>query len=72
MSRRDYSSIEYMLRQGRKTIDTWESAAVKDCWVTKEMKEWSAQQPKAQIFKRLASSLFSKRPNFSHSFVPVE
>lgn len=40
VSKRDFGTIEYLLRQGKKTLEMWETGGVNDCWVTKDMQEW--------------------------------
>ncbi|KAG7445783.1 uncharacterized protein BT62DRAFT_179761 [Guyanagaster necrorhizus] len=41
ISPRQVSVIEHLMRQGRKQIEMYEDPSVKDCWVSKEMKEWN-------------------------------
>jgi len=40
---RDLTTIEYLLRKGGRQLETYESPAVKDCWVSQEMREWGAK-----------------------------
>ncbi|KAI4525363.1 hypothetical protein K525DRAFT_191771 [Schizophyllum commune Loenen D] len=37
---RDIGAIEYLLRQGRKQLELYESPSVRDCSVTSEMHAW--------------------------------
>jgi len=41
VSPREVSAIEHLLRRGVRQIEMYEDAAVKDCWVSQEMKDWS-------------------------------
>ncbi|KAI0051399.1 hypothetical protein FA95DRAFT_1485324 [Auriscalpium vulgare] len=43
-SPRKVSTVEHLIRKGRKQLETYESPAVKDCWVSREMREWSAAE----------------------------
>lgn len=40
---RDVAAIEHLLRKGRRQLEGLEEPGVKDCWVSKEMKEWEAR-----------------------------
>lgn len=40
ISPRDFGTIEFLLRKARRTLDTWQSDSVKDCWVSDEMLKW--------------------------------
>ncbi|KAG6837629.1 hypothetical protein H0H93_006150 [Arthromyces matolae] len=40
ISPRNVSAIEHVLRKGVRQIEMYESAAVKDCWVSDEMLAW--------------------------------
>lgn len=40
ISPRDVSAIEHLMRRGRRQLETYESPAVKDCWVSQEMRDW--------------------------------
>ncbi|KAK0464314.1 uncharacterized protein EV420DRAFT_1036615 [Desarmillaria tabescens] len=44
VSPRQVSVIEHLMRQGRKQIEMYEDPSVKDCWVSKEMREWNEQR----------------------------
>ncbi|KAG9003235.1 hypothetical protein FRB94_007755 [Tulasnella sp. JGI-2019a] len=44
VSKRDVTTIEYLLREGRKTVELWESGTVKNAWVTRDMSEWAAKE----------------------------
>ncbi|PBK75048.1 related to Found in Mitochondrial Proteome [Armillaria ostoyae] len=44
ISPRQVGVIEHLMRQGRKQIEMYEDPSVKDCWVSKEMKEWNKQR----------------------------
>ncbi|KAK0221672.1 hypothetical protein IW262DRAFT_919990 [Armillaria fumosa] len=44
ISSRQIGVIEHLMRQGRKQIEMYEDPSVKDCWVSKEMKEWNKQR----------------------------
>ncbi|KIO27025.1 hypothetical protein M407DRAFT_243488 [Tulasnella calospora MUT 4182] len=41
ISKRDFTTVEYMLRQGHKTLEMWETGGVNDCRVTQKMRDWS-------------------------------
>jgi len=41
VSSRQVSAIEHLLRRGSRQIEMYEDPAVKDCWVSQEMKDWS-------------------------------
>jgi succinate dehydrogenase assembly factor 1 len=41
VSPRNISSVEHLLRQGSRQIESYEDPAVKDCWVSKEMLTWN-------------------------------
>jgi len=38
---RQISGIEYLLRKGKRQLETYEAPLVKDCYVSREMKEWN-------------------------------
>ncbi|KAF9026104.1 hypothetical protein BDZ89DRAFT_1016381 [Hymenopellis radicata] len=40
VSPRNLSVIEHLLRQGKKQLEMYEDASVKDCWVSNEMTTW--------------------------------
>ncbi|KAG8966139.1 hypothetical protein FRC03_012464 [Tulasnella sp. 419] len=44
VSKRDVSTIEYLIRSWHKTLEMWETGALRDCWVTKDMWEWGQSQ----------------------------
>ncbi|GLB38319.1 putative complex I LYR family protein [Lyophyllum shimeji] len=37
---RNVSAIEHLLRKGKRQIEMYEDAAVKDCWVSGDMLAW--------------------------------
>jgi len=39
---RQVSAIEHLLRKGSRQIEMYEDAAVKDCWVSQEMRDWDS------------------------------
>ncbi|KAJ7109734.1 hypothetical protein C8R43DRAFT_1139532 [Mycena crocata] len=43
-SPRAVSVIEHLLRMGRRQVDVYEDASVKDCFVSAEMREWEKTQ----------------------------
>jgi succinate dehydrogenase assembly factor 1 len=43
VSPRDLNAVEHLIRKGRRQLETYESPAVKDCWVSQQMREWDAQ-----------------------------
>ncbi|KAF8134792.1 hypothetical protein K438DRAFT_795775 [Mycena galopus ATCC 62051] len=47
-SPRDVSTIEYLLRNGRRQIESYENPSVRDCQVTLEMRMWEHFQEKAR------------------------
>ena len=48
VSPRDFSTIEYMIRQGTKQLEMYENPSLRDCLLTDEMTEW-AQENQATI-----------------------
>jgi len=40
VSPRNITAIEYMVRQGMKQVEMFENPAIKDCWVTDDMRKW--------------------------------
>jgi succinate dehydrogenase assembly factor 1 len=43
-TRRDAGAIEYLIRAGHRQVDMLSLASIRDCSVTKEMKEWAQQE----------------------------
>ncbi|KAI0372162.1 hypothetical protein BV20DRAFT_940170 [Pilatotrama ljubarskyi] len=43
VSPRDISTIEHLLRRGRRQIEMYEDPKVRDCWVSSEMVQWGEQ-----------------------------
>ncbi|EGN92144.1 hypothetical protein SERLA73DRAFT_117784 [Serpula lacrymans var. lacrymans S7.3] len=43
ISPRDVEAIEHLLRRGRRQIEMYEDHAVKDCWVSQEMRDWAKE-----------------------------
>jgi len=41
VSPRQVSAIEHLLRRGARQIEMYENTAVKDCWVSQEMRDWN-------------------------------
>lgn len=56
ISPRNVSTIEHLLRKGNRQLETYESSAVKDCWVSGEMKRWDEEQKQRWIEARARSS----------------
>ncbi|KAM6494343.1 hypothetical protein JOM56_010704 [Amanita muscaria] len=50
---RDVSTIEHLLRKGRRQLEMYEDPSVKDCWVSQDMKTWADSSP---IARRSSSS----------------
>ncbi|KAI9058361.1 hypothetical protein FKP32DRAFT_1606788 [Trametes sanguinea] len=40
VSPRNISTIEHLLRRGRRQIEMYEDPSVRDCWVSSEMEDW--------------------------------
>ncbi|KAF8583348.1 hypothetical protein K439DRAFT_1313989, partial [Ramaria rubella] len=40
VSPRDFGTVEFLLRRGRRLVEMWGDASVRDCWVSGEMREW--------------------------------
>ncbi|KAH9891649.1 hypothetical protein C8Q73DRAFT_81518 [Cubamyces lactineus] len=40
VSPRDVSTIEHLLRRGRRQIEMYEDPKVRDCWVSSDMVQW--------------------------------
>ncbi|KAK7689997.1 hypothetical protein QCA50_006639 [Cerrena zonata] len=40
LSPKDISAIEHLLRKGKKQLEVYEDPKVRDCWVSKEMRDW--------------------------------
>lgn len=56
VSSRDFSTIEYMIRQGTKTIEMYENPALRDCFLTTEMVSWAQEnQSRIAAMRRAAS-----------------
>ncbi len=49
MSPRDVSGVEHVLRKGRRQLETYEDPKVRDCWVSKDMREWEAGSRKSHF-----------------------
>lgn len=43
ISPRDVSAIEHLLRKGRRQLETYEDAGVRDIWVSNTMREWEEE-----------------------------
>lgn len=43
VSARDVAAIEHLLRKGRRQLEGLEEPGVKDCWVSKEMRDWETR-----------------------------
>jgi succinate dehydrogenase assembly factor 1 len=43
VSPRDFSTIEYMIRQGTKQLEMYENPSLRDCLLTDEMAEWAQE-----------------------------
>ena len=43
-SARDVAAIEHLIRKGRRQLETYEDAGVRDCWVSKEMRDWEKRE----------------------------
>jgi succinate dehydrogenase assembly factor 1 len=41
---RDFSAIEYMLRQGVKQVEMYENPAIRDCILSEEIKKWGEKR----------------------------
>ncbi|KAF7288557.1 hypothetical protein HMN09_01384800 [Mycena chlorophos] len=39
-----FSTIEYLMRTGKRQLDTFENASIKDCTVSGEMEAWDKTQ----------------------------
>ncbi|KAH9980178.1 hypothetical protein BGW80DRAFT_1273916, partial [Lactifluus volemus] len=44
VSPRSVSTIEHLIRRGQRQLETYENSAVKDCWVSQEMRDWEEQE----------------------------
>ncbi|GJE98317.1 LYR motif-containing protein [Phanerochaete sordida] len=44
ISPRDVSAIEHLLRKGRRQLETYEDAQVRDIWVSNVMREWETKE----------------------------
>ncbi|KAH9986617.1 hypothetical protein BJV77DRAFT_950845 [Russula vinacea] len=44
VSPRSVSTIEHLIRRGQRQVETYENPAVRDCWVSQEMRDWEAQE----------------------------
>ena len=44
VSPRSISTVEHLIRRGQRQLETYENPAVKDCWVSQEMRAWEAQE----------------------------
>ncbi len=42
VSSRDVAAIEHLIRKGRRQVETYEDAKVRDCWVSAEMRAWES------------------------------
>lgn len=43
VSTRDFSTIEWMIRQGTKQIEMFENPAMRDCFLSSEMAAWAEE-----------------------------
>ncbi|TFK64621.1 hypothetical protein BDN72DRAFT_846385 [Pluteus cervinus] len=46
VSPREVGAVEYLLRKGKRQIEAFEDPAVKDCWVSGEMRAWDQTRNK--------------------------
>lgn len=54
VSPRNVSVVEHLLRKGRRQIEMYEDPAVRDCWVSTEMRAWDESRTvKAAIDARI-------------------
>ncbi|KAH9989705.1 hypothetical protein BJV74DRAFT_878144 [Russula compacta] len=44
VSPRNVGVIEHLMRRGKRQLEMYENPAVKDCWVSQEMRNWEAQE----------------------------
>ncbi|KAI0248583.1 hypothetical protein BJV78DRAFT_1234635 [Lactifluus subvellereus] len=44
VSPRSVSTIEHLIRRGQRQLETYENSAVRDCWVSQEMRDWEVQE----------------------------
>ncbi|KXN81770.1 hypothetical protein AN958_03696 [Leucoagaricus sp. SymC.cos] len=49
ISPRDVSTIEHLLRKGRRQLEMYEDPGVKDCFVPKNMVDWEEQRRRGTI-----------------------
>ncbi|PFH54079.1 hypothetical protein AMATHDRAFT_136135 [Amanita thiersii Skay4041] len=56
LSPRDVSAIEHLLRKGRRQLEVYEHASVKDCWVSQEMNVWANKQRCGRLHDQRTSS----------------
>lgn len=40
VSERNVSAVEHLLRKGKRQLEVYENPAVRDCWVSQEMRDW--------------------------------
>ncbi|KAI0260218.1 hypothetical protein BC834DRAFT_901717 [Gloeopeniophorella convolvens] len=43
ISPRSLSSVEHLIRRGKRQLETYENPSVRDCWVSQEMRDWEAR-----------------------------
>ncbi|KAI0034643.1 hypothetical protein K488DRAFT_77140 [Vararia minispora EC-137] len=43
ISPRNLNAVEHLIRKGRRQLETYENPAVKDCWISGQMREWEAK-----------------------------
>jgi len=53
---RQLNAIEHLLRKGNRQLETYEAPLVKDCYVSREMKEWN------RAFRRTSDLSDSRQP----------
>ncbi|EPQ54444.1 hypothetical protein GLOTRDRAFT_76958 [Gloeophyllum trabeum ATCC 11539] len=44
VSPRNISAIEHLLRRGRNQLEMYEQSQVRDCWVSKQMRDWEERE----------------------------
>ncbi|KAF8271990.1 hypothetical protein EI94DRAFT_1567317 [Lactarius quietus] len=42
VSPRSVSTVEHLVRRGKRQLETYENPSVTDCWVSQEMRDWRA------------------------------
>lgn len=52
VSPRDFGTIEFLLRKGKKQVDMWSDPSVRDCWVSEEMRDWERRDSQWRRVRR--------------------